>query len=78
MGLFRKKKAVKETVEEAHFLFLEEHCLGAVECGLCKGACVADAIIVDQANDLISIDGQKCIECAACVEVCPMGAIDIL
>ena len=64
--------------EETHILFSEEYCLGALECGLCKDACIADAITIEHATNFISIDRQKCIGCASCVETCPMGALDIL
>ena len=87
MGLFRKKTPkefdgaaeTKEAArEETHILFFEEYCLGASGCGLCKDACVADAITIEHATNFISIDRQKCIGCASCVETCPMGALDVL
>lgn len=68
----------EETFEEMHLLFREEDCLGAEECGLCKDYCFTDAITTDYTKNVISIDEEKCIGCGACLEECPMGAIDIL
>ncbi len=43
-------------------------------CGTCVGVCSADAIIIEGAD--ISIDTERCIECQACVQVCPVGAAE--
>ena len=47
-------------------------CLGALVCGLCVKACQSGAICADSNN--IRIDKKKCLECMACIQVCPAGA----
>lgn len=41
----------------------------------CKRACPVDAISWDEASGIVKIDEKKCIQCGACTEACPFGAI---
>ncbi len=47
----------------------------SANCEKCKSACGEDAVAID--NGFVRIDAKKCTECAACVAVCPTGAITI-
>jgi Fe-S-cluster-containing hydrogenase component 2 len=41
----------------------------------CVDMCPTDAFSRDEETGAISIDPEKCIECGACAEACPLGAI---
>lgn len=43
-----------------------------IECGLCVDKCDVDAMLL---NPKAQIDGELCVGCAACIAVCPVGAI---
>lgn len=43
----------------------------------CLTICPVGAISVDKATNLIKIDQEKCIGCAACTTVCENGALEI-
>lgn len=46
-----------------------------ISCGLCKAACVYDAVI--EAKNTFYIDRAYCMKCKACFHACPTGAVKI-
>ncbi len=42
-----------------------------IHCGICQRRCPANAIEVQKADLLWSIQRMRCVQCNACVEVCP-------
>lgn len=44
-----------------------------IACGACEPQCEPGAI--SEAGETYEIDPEKCTDCAACVEVCPVNAI---
>ncbi len=50
----------------------EKECIG---CGVCCTVCPAEALKLDEEENVAKYDAEKCIECYECVEVCVTGAI---
>ena len=48
--------------------------VGCIGCRLCTKVCAANAIIVE--NNIATIDYEKCTQCNACVEKCPVKIIE--
>jgi ech hydrogenase subunit F len=40
-------------------------------CSLCQKKCPTHAIVVNKAEKLWQIERMKCIQCGACVDICP-------
>jgi ferredoxin len=51
---------------------ITEPCIGTKD-GNCRTVCPKDCIF--EADDQFYIDPEECIDCAACVSACPVGAI---
>ncbi|MDE3131874.1 MAG: 4Fe-4S binding protein [Acidobacteriota bacterium] len=66
--------APRAMLDYAPVAIVEPHaCIGSRGCGLCAIACPVAA--VDVSNERPLIDTSSCTACAACVTVCPSGAI---
>lgn len=50
---------------------------GCLGCGDCVSACAFDAIHIDTATHLPTVDEQKCIGCNACANACPRKVLEI-
>ncbi len=44
------------------------------QCRKCQDACLAKAFLIEPGNS-IEVDGSLCVNCGACVAVCPSGAV---
>jgi formate hydrogenlyase subunit 6/NADH:ubiquinone oxidoreductase subunit I len=44
-------------------------------CGLCQKKCPTHAIVVNRAEKTWAIERMKCIQCGACVDVCPKKSL---
>jgi Pyruvate/2-oxoacid:ferredoxin oxidoreductase delta subunit len=67
------------TVEQA--TYEAERCLSCgncFECDGCLGACPEDAVIKLGQGHRYRFDYDKCTGCAACMEQCPVHAIDMI
>ncbi len=53
-------------------LFIDEK--QCIFCGACQAECDFDAVILEK-DDRYSILTEKCTECGACVDVCPVECI---
>jgi ferredoxin len=47
--------------------------IGCLGCKRCENQCEAGAIVITQ--NLASVDPEKCVNCGACVNVCPTKCI---
>ena len=43
---------------------------------MCFASCAQNAIIKDEGTGIVYIDAEKCIDCGACAEACPLRALD--
>jgi len=48
--------------------FIPENC---INCTLCWGVCPDDAIILDDAGNMIGVDTDFCKDCGLCTQICP-------
>lgn len=53
---------------------IAEPCVG-VKDGSCIDVCPVDCIYTTEADDMMYINPDECIDCAACEPVCPVAAI---
>lgn len=47
-------------------------------CGACAKKCIANAITISKADNIITIDGLSCILCGLCEEECPKNCIKMV
>ncbi|MBR4943165.1 MAG: 4Fe-4S binding protein [Clostridia bacterium] len=52
--------------------FISEEC---VACGACASSCPVEAIVLDEAKGIYTINNEVCVDCGACEGECPVGAI---
>ncbi len=45
-----------------------------VACGKCRASCEVDAVVV--VDGKFQIIAERCAECEACIDGCPVGAIE--
>lgn len=53
---------------------ITQPCIGSKDTS-CVEVCPVDCIAGDASSDQYFIDPRACINCAACVDACPVGAI---
>jgi len=53
---------------------ITQPCIG-VKDGSCIDVCPVDCIDGSPETDMLYIDPEVCVDCAACTSVCPVGAI---
>ncbi|MBN1551499.1 4Fe-4S binding protein [bacterium] len=46
-------------------------------CGICMSVCSENAILEDDLENTFLIQQDLCTECKACIEVCPVGSIQM-
>ena len=67
-------KLVRSPEDHSASPIICRHCKNAP----CKAACpVPDAMYLDEKTDALLINEDNCIECLACVDACPFGAIQV-
>ncbi len=67
-------KVVHSPKAHAAFPLICHHCQNAP----CQAACpIPGAMYTDEKTGAILIDEQNCVQCFACVEACPFGAIQV-
>lgn len=52
----------------------EESC---IHCGFCTAVCFQDALSINPKTWKLEFNRDKCILCEQCVDICPMGVIQI-
>lgn len=65
MKVLRRQLAIKPFINTSH----------CVLCKACMGNCSVHAI--EEANKMLKINPEKCIQCYCCRELCPKGAVEI-
>jgi Fe-S-cluster-containing hydrogenase component 2 len=67
-------KVVRSRKDHATFPIICRHCKNAP----CEEACpIPSAMYVDAGTGAVVIDQDKCIQCFACIDACPFGAIQV-
>lgn len=67
-------KVVHGTSGHSSFPIICRHCKNAP----CKASCpVPGAMVTDDKTGIVSINDDHCIQCLACVDACPFGAIQV-
>lgn len=71
---FLKRQGV--TIEAlAKDIHLDEK--SCVHCGYCTSVCFKDALFINPQSHKLEFNRNKCVLCEQCVEICPLGVIQI-
>ncbi|WP_459999419.1 4Fe-4S dicluster domain-containing protein [Paradesulfitobacterium aromaticivorans] len=57
--------------KEQRIINICRHC----EKPLCVDACVAKALMIDEKQNIVRLEREKCVGCRSCVMECPFGAV---
>ena len=67
-------KVIRSRKDHSTFPIICRHCTNAP----CKEVCpVPDAMYFDENTGVVLISDENCIQCFACVDACPFGAIQV-
>lgn len=61
---------------EPEISYVENRCIGAMECGFCKDAFPKAAVAFDEKGKAV-IDHEKCLSCPECADCCPSKALKV-
>ena len=71
---FMREQGVKVEALKKDIHLDEESC---IHCGFCTAVCFRDALCINPRSHKLEFNRDKCVLCEQCVNICPLGVIQI-